>query len=350
MYELYNDRKAEIKSGKVRDGMDLMGAIVKGAGLTTEALNLGDTENASQPSGQLLSDDEILGNSFVVLLAGHETTSNVIQFSLLYLAMYPDTQQRLQNDIDETLGPGDPSTWDYDRDVPKLMGTMTGAVMNETLRLIPPVIGIPKKTTTPQPLTVGDKRIVVPANSPVSLVATAVQRNPKYWPTMCGPDATVSEIAKDLDTFKPERWMSKNGIASSSAKSDTNQKDPEAQHVDEAIEGPQGPDTSAHLFQPKRGSYIPFSEGARACLGRRFAQVEILAVLAYIFKSWTVELAVDDLALRDKRDVASLTSEEKTTYTAQALANAQDLLTNGMGTIITLQMRKGKVPLRFVRR
>src|SRR5205823_98519 len=48
------------------------GALVRGSGITesngaTSKLKIG---------GQLLSDDEILGNAFVFILAGHETTAN----------------------------------------------------------------------------------------------------------------------------------------------------------------------------------------------------------------------------------------------------------------------------------
>ena len=38
---------------------------------------------------------------------------------------------------------------------------------------------------------------------------------------------------------------------------------------------------------------IPFSEGPRAYLGRRFAQIEICVVLARIFCEYTVELVLD---------------------------------------------------------
>lgn len=93
---------------------------------------------------------------------------------------------------------------------------------------------------------------------------------------------------------------------------------------------------------------VPFSEGYRSCLGRRFAQVEILAVLAVVFKTWSVELDVS--AYMSDEEMATASEEQKREVWNKADAYARDLLQNGMMTIITLQMRKDKVPLRFVKR
>lgn len=78
MREMYHAKREEVKAGQTREGMDLMGALVKGAGLTTETLNAdGDTDpEKGPPKKQLLTDQEILGNAFVFILAGHETAAN----------------------------------------------------------------------------------------------------------------------------------------------------------------------------------------------------------------------------------------------------------------------------------
>ena len=64
---------------------------------------------------------------------------------------------------------------------------------------------------------------------------------------------------------------------------------------DEDMRGPPGLDTSS-LFKPIKGSYIPFSDVYRSCLGRRFSQIEILVVLAVILRDYSVELAVDQFS------------------------------------------------------
>lgn len=264
---------------------------------------------------------------------------------MLYLAMTWSSQAHLQRDLDDIFSNRPVSQWSYEHDVPKLFGSMAGAVMNEELRLIPPVVGIPKRTHkgSPQPLTVAGKRIIVPQDTHITLNTVASHRNPKNWPTMCGPNASDAEIAADLDSFKPERWL----LDSSRPAVDTYSY---AHHDSDSDDhsGPSGADTAFTLFRPARGAYIPFSEGARSCLGRRFAQIEVLAVLAVIFRDYSVELALDEHASDEQ--LGAMSEEARRGVWTKARDCAQELLRTGMGTVITIQMRGGKVPLRFVRR
>lgn len=343
MNEMYQAKKAEVVRGESREGMDLMGALVKGAGITNQSVDSNghvDPEKAGSSSKQLLTDEEILGNAFVFILAGHETAANTIHFSLLFLAMNWSSQQRLQSDLDEIFGDRPISEWSYDEDVPKLFGSMCGAVMNEELRLIPPVIGIPKSTPKgrPQGLNLGGKHFTVPEDCYITLDTAALHRNPKYWP---------ASSSDDLLEFRPERWL----VDSSKANGHTAVQETEEENSD--VEGPDTrPDTHPSLFRPAKGSYIPFSEGYRSCLGRRFAQVEVLAVLAVIFKTYSVELDVSMFATEN--ELAAMEGKEgeerRRAVWEKARERARDLLKTGMMTIITIQMRKGKVPLRFVKR
>lgn len=47
------------------------------------------------------------------------------------------------------------------------------------------------------------------------------------------------------------------------------------------------------LFKPPKGTFLPFSEGSRACSGKKFASVEFVAVLYTLLKDHRVELALD---------------------------------------------------------
>jgi cytochrome P450 len=46
----------------------------------------------------------------------------------------------------------------------------------------------------------------------------------------------------------------------------------------------------ASIRAPVRGSYLPFSDGARGCLGKRFAEVEFVAIMTMIFRHYRVQL------------------------------------------------------------
>ncbi|MCJ1287987.1 hypothetical protein MMC26_007340 [Xylographa opegraphella] len=349
MNEMLQLKKADFATGKETEGLDLMGALVKGAGITPESLTESPSlEKGIQPSQPNLTEQEILGNSFVFILAGHETAANSIHFSLIYLASNPSAQRRLQADLDSIFRGRPISEWDYERDLPKLFSGMAGAVLNEELRLVPPVVNIPKSTLpdSPQPLMLEGKKCTVPGNVLVNLVTTAAHRNPKYWPA--GPPSASEDptAPNDLEEFKPERWFAdQKGHAHGLTHDSDEMPKPVAESDDLNVNT--ATDTSAAHFQPPRGAYVPFSEGYRACIGRRFAQVEILVVLAVVFSQYSVELAVDEWASDAEVDAMDARQRRALWETAKR-STAQKM--RGLESIITLQMRREKVALRVVKR
>jgi len=345
MDEMFQSKKAAVMSGNEGDKLDLMIALIKGAGITPE--NLGKGQNATPQS---LSDQEILGNAFVFILAGHETTANSIHFCLVLLALNMASQRRLQSDLDEILQGRPVNQWDYDEVVPKLFGSMAGAVMNEELRLLAPVVGIPKCTpkNSPQPLNVDGKKCTVPADVYIQLQTTGVHRNPKQWPAgppsdPAHPAHPLSNVDNDLEEFKPERWL-----LDDEAKQSANMPDQNTDADASSLGVNTAADTSALLYRPPKGAYIPFSEGYRSCIGRRFAQVEILAVLALIFSQYSVELSVD--AYASDEEVEKMGEGERRGVWERAKGEVERQMREDMGSVITLQLRKGAIGLRLVRR
>ena len=345
MKELFESKKDAIMSGNDSNNLDLMTALIKGSGITSE--NTGTDEKTSPQS---LSEEEVLGNAFVFILAGHETAANSIHFCLVLLAIDIASQRRLQSDLDEILRGRSVSEQNYEEVIPKLFGSMAGAIMNEELRLVPAVVGIPKSTPkdTPQPLKVDGKNCTVPAGIYINLMATSVHRNPKYWPTGPPSDPThpihpLSNLDNDLEEFKPERWLL-DGEPKSKVSMPEHNIDTEASSLGVNTAA----DTSDALYRPPKGAYIPFSEGFRSCIGRRFAQVEILAVLATIFSQYSVELAVDAYATDEQ--VAKMSEDEKKDVWQKAKQEVQRQMREDMGSVITLQLRKGAIGLRLVKR
>ena len=92
-----------------------------------------------------LTEDEMISNSFVFLLAGFETTANCLGFTAYLLAKYPEIQQRLYEEIEEVFGSTD--RIDYEQ---AQKATYLEMVISESLRLFPPVTrfgGKPKPKT-----------------------------------------------------------------------------------------------------------------------------------------------------------------------------------------------------------
>ena len=344
MNEMFQQKKALILKGEEGDTLDLMIALVKGAGITKESLQ------GKSPVAQTLTDREILGNAFVLLLAGHETTANSIHFCLVLLAMNIASQRHLQADLDEVFKGRSVSESSYEEVLPKLFSNMAGAVLNEELRYLAPVIAVPKCTLkdTPQNLEVAGKTCTVPEDCYITLIAPAIHRNPNNWPT--GPPSNPKKPAhprfnldNDLEEFKPERWiLNPNAKHSSSMPVQNEDKEASELGVNTAA------DTSASLYRPPKGAYIPFSEGHRSCVGRRFGQVEILAFLATVFTEYSVELAVDAYASDEEVDEMDERAKYEVWDKARDAVNRQ--LNEDMQPMLTLQLVKGAIPLRIVKR
>ncbi|KAI9193082.1 cytochrome P450 [Polychytrium aggregatum] len=171
-----------------------------------------------------LTETELIGNAFIFMFAGHETTANALTFTLAIAAYHPEVQDKLFAEVSTVLQGRDPEYKDYSSLV------YTQAVMNEILRLFPPVTLIPKCTRTTQQLG----NYTIDSDTEVYIDAATLHRNPKYW----GPDP---------DGFRPDRFL-----------------------------------------EPyNRNAFVPFSVGPRACLGQKFAQVEYVCALARIVQRYS---------------------------------------------------------------
>ena len=216
---------------------------------------------------------------------------------------------------------------------------MLNAVLNEELRLLAPTLSVPKFVgSLPQRLLIDGKERTVPANTIVRLCVLSVHRNPKCWPHGLPKDPQKpqwppSNVDNDLEEFKPERWISYGKEAAD--KIPTTEAQTDTEHL-------------SSLYTPIKGSYIPFSDGQRACLGRRFAQVEVLAALAVILTQYSVELAVDEWA--SDEELEKMTKEEKRATWKKAEEKGHWILQNKIGILITLKLYGAHVPLRFVRK
>ncbi|KAJ4475587.1 cytochrome P450 [Lentinula aciculospora] len=204
--------------------------------------------SADDPS---FTDRDLTGNIFIFLLAGHETTAHTLCFTFAMLALYPDQQEILYEHIKSILADGRLPTYE---EMPLFTHSM--AVFNETLRMFPPVNGIPKYSSEDTSLTVGNaagEKLVLPVPQGTHIVVNTVglHYNPRYW--------------KDPEEFRPSRFLE-----------------------------PDWP----------RDAFLPFSAGPRACIGRKFFETEGIAILTMMISRYKIEV-------KEEPQFASETFEER---------------------------------------
>ncbi|KKA29027.1 hypothetical protein TD95_004046 [Thielaviopsis punctulata] len=338
MNEILDERLDDICHNVQRndEGMDLIGKLAHTYHESQDPLK----KYTLDPKLPQLSRSDILGNIFIMMVAGHETTANALHFLIVHLAANPEAQRLLAADLDRIVGDSDPREWDYEDLLTPLLGSYAGACMNEILRIMPAITLIPKIVgdTGPQSISMNGATHVLPPGTEILLSAAAAAKHPGHWPSQA---SRISEAAHDLDDFVPQRWFASNapgghGRHGSSASSS-----------DEDGLAVGGSTTSAGLFRPVRGSFVPFSDGPRSCLGRRIAQVEVIAALAVIFQKYSVELAVDEWATDVQ--VASMSADKKREVYKCAQAKFLETM-KGARSVVTLKLHGGHVPVRFVKR
>ncbi|KAL8888647.1 MAG: hypothetical protein Q9215_003956 [Flavoplaca cf. flavocitrina] len=349
LHELLDLKKAAIAAGLAeKDALDLMVPLI------TASESFPSAHNPSKAS-TAIGTPQILGNAFIFLFAGHETTANSITFLLIFLALNLPAQRRLQKTLDNLLSslPSNPSDWPYPSAFNKLGNSYLGACINEQLRLITSVVMVPKRSVSPQTLVLDNGKVVkVPANTFQHFCAQSVHRNPNAWPHT-KTSIRKPEKANDLDDFIPERWIlqdetyhpsTSTSSPSNSTKATPNNDDPLPEHATTIEEL----ESSSSLFRPAPGAFIPFSDGPRACLGRRFAMVELVAVIATLMREYSVEL--DTREWVSEQDLRGMGKEEKKRVYGLARERAWEVLEKELGGLVTLQCIGRKVGLRVCRR
>lgn len=157
-----------------------------------------------------------------LLLAGHETTASTLGWTCYLIDKHPEVTERLRAEALQVLGDRLP---EYD-DLRKL--TYTTMVVEEVMRLYPPVWILPRKAQHDD--EVGEFQ--VPARADVLVCPYTLHRHPAFW--------------QDPQRFDPERF------------------DP------------------ARTASRPRYAYIPFGAGPRFCVGNSLGLMEAVFVIAMI--------------------------------------------------------------------
>jgi cytochrome P450 len=177
--------------------------------------------DARDEDGAQLDDVHIRDEVMTLLFAGHDTTTSTVAFLFYELSRNPEVRERLEEEIAAAgaIGPAH----------------LTGAalpylemVVDETLRMYPPAWVGPRRSV--RPFTFAG--VQVPGRAFVNYCSWASHH--------------LAHVFPEPHAFRPERFA---------------------------------PDARARL--PK-GAYVPFGGGSRTCIGMRFGQAEVRAIVALL--------------------------------------------------------------------
>ncbi|XP_047506626.1 probable cytochrome P450 6a17 [Pieris napi] len=179
-------------------------------------------EKCDDENDYKITDMIISANAFIIFLGGFETTSSTLAFLFLELAAHPEVQEKMRKEIREVVERNGGLTYEALQDL-----TYMEMVIQETLRLYPPFPTIQRMCT--KDYTIPETSAVVEKGTVVIFPTLGIQRDEQYF--------------ENASQFIPERW-------------------------------------SEGKSAPRPGVYMPFGDGPRYCIGKRFAIIQMKCCLA----------------------------------------------------------------------
>ncbi len=201
IYEIIDDRRRQAKT----DANDLLAMLMSAQ---------------DEESGEGMSDKQLRDEAFSLMVAGHETSALALTWAWYLISKHPEVEKKLDEELATVLNGREPTV----EDLPRL--TYTARIIQETLRLYPPVYGLGRTA-------IDDDKIGgyhVPAKSEVVILPYITHRHPDFW--------------DEPDKFDPDRFA---------------------------------PDRATSRL---RYAYFPFGGGPRQCIGNNFAMMECQLILA----------------------------------------------------------------------
>ncbi|NWU99928.1 CP3A9 protein, partial [Upupa epops] len=193
-----------------------------------------ESQNKGGDSNKALTDQEVLSQAFIFIFAGYEPTSNTLCYLAYELAMHPDVQQKLLQEIEAVLPNKAPLTYEAMMQMEYL-----DMAISETLRLYP--IGGRLERACKKDVELNG--VTIPKGTVVMVPPYTLHRNPEYFP--------------NPEEFRPERFSKENK---------------------ESID----PYT-----------YLPFGAGPRNCIGMRFALLTMKVAIVILLQHFTFQTCKD---------------------------------------------------------
>jgi cytochrome P450 len=183
--------------------------------------------------GSRMTDKQLRDEVVNLYIAGHETVAMALSYAWRLLANHPEAEEKLAAELETVLHGRAPTI----EDLPLL--PYTEQVVNEALRLYPPVWGVFRDCQEADELG----GYAIKPGTVILLSTWVVHHDERFY--------------AEPEEFRPERW--------------------EKQAVQ----------------QRPRYAYFPFGGGQRLCIGNIFAMVEARLILATLAQKWRFTLVPD---------------------------------------------------------
>jgi cytochrome P450 len=210
-----------------------------------------------ETDGTQMTNQQVRDEAMTLFLAGHETTALALTWTWFLLSQHPLVEAKLQEELNTVLSGRTPTV----ADLPRLR--YTEQVVKESMRLYPPLWGMSRVALNNCEL--GGYQ--VKAGTTVFLFQWVIHRDSRFFdnPEIFNPDRWADNLQKRLPTF----------------------------------------------------AYFPFGGGPRICIGKAFAQMEAVLLLASIAQKFRLILPPDQnvvpqpsLSLRPKDGLKMLLKKQ----------------------------------------
>ncbi|GBB96544.1 hypothetical protein RclHR1_02780007 [Rhizophagus clarus] len=257
LYTVVKERRTEIENTPLDQPLrhDMLTIFITAN--TPRDINI--VKNTDDDLSKPMTDKEIFRNILDAMIAGTDTTANLICFVVYYLEHYPEVKQRMKQEFETVLGNDLTKPITYN-DLDKL--EYCDAVIKEAYRHTPIVFSLGR---------LNDDNVMVgehnwPKGTAFQILFSAIMKDKNYW--------TESE------KFDPDRFY----------KVEENDK---------------------YLLEKGKATSIfhMFGGGIRICPGRKLAIIEIKCLLISIYRKYDIELVDKNSPLKCNSHFINLCKE-----------------------------------------
>ncbi|KAF8135871.1 cytochrome P450, partial [Mycena galopus ATCC 62051] len=187
-----------------------------------------------------MTDNELAGNTYLMVLSGHETTARTLDATIGFLALYEEIQEEVYNEIRDVVSHDGKLAMAFQRR-PRLIKIQSCFL--EASRLFPAGSAIHRDIAETVVLKTDEEdghggQIILEPGTKFNVDLVGLHYNPKYFP--------------EPEEFRPSRWY---GVA--------------------------------------ENDMTTFSLGPRTCIGRKFAVTEGVAFLSNLLRDWRLQVVLN---------------------------------------------------------